>query len=210
MLQLTPPESGETIAILHTNMGDITLRFFPEETPKAYENFITHAKNGYYDGTIFHRVIEGFMIQGGDPEGTGRGGESIWGGKFGQEFDPGLRHFRGAVAMAQSALPNSIGSQFYIVQSKEINPDFRNMYEKFLDEERENFPAPVLEKYLNEGGTPFLDFVHNPNGHTVFGHVIEGMDVVDEIAAVETAHGDRPYENITIKNITVKEGDGYA
>jgi peptidyl-prolyl cis-trans isomerase B (cyclophilin B) len=205
MLQLTPPKSGETIAILHTNMGDITLRFFPEETPKAYENFITHARNGYYDGTIFHRVIEGFMIQGGDPEGTGRGGESIWGDKFGQEFNPGLRHFRGAIAMAQSALPNSIGSQFYIVQSKEINPDFRNMYEKFLDEERENFPAPVLEKYLNEGGTPFLDFLHNPNGHTVFGHVIEGMDVVDEIAAVETAHGDRPYEIVVIKNITISQ-----
>lgn len=78
MNQLDKPVVGETVAIMHTSMGDISIRLFPEAAPKAVENFITHAQEGYYDGVIFHRVIEDFMIQGGDPEGTGRGGKSIY------------------------------------------------------------------------------------------------------------------------------------
>jgi len=218
MLQLTPPQKGETIAILHTNMGDISLRFFPEETPKAYENFITHAKNGYYNGVIFHRVISDFMIQGGDPEGTGRGGESIWGHGFGQEFSRNLRHFRGALAMAQSSLPNSIGSQFYIVQSSDIGGSYRNLYDELLTKQNdiidhdendnpvyghEIFPTEMLEKYLIEGGAPFLDYLHSESGYTVFGHVITGLDVVDAIAAVEKGQGDRPIEDVVIESVTV-------
>ena len=74
--QLEKPEKGEKIAIMHTSMGDIKIRFFPEGAPKAVENFTTHAKNGYYNGVIFHRVINNFMIQSGDPEGTGRGAKA--------------------------------------------------------------------------------------------------------------------------------------
>lgn len=73
------PAVGEKIAVIKTDKGDIKVRLFPEEAPKAVENFVTHAENGYYDGLIFHRVIKDFMIQGGDPKGTGTGGESIWG-----------------------------------------------------------------------------------------------------------------------------------
>ena len=76
--QFTAPQEGDTTAIIKTNMGDIKIKLFPEKAPKAVENFVTHAKNGYYDNVIFHRVIDGFMIQGGDPLGTGYGGESIW------------------------------------------------------------------------------------------------------------------------------------
>ena len=78
MNQLALPVAGDLVAIMHTNMGDISIRLFPDHAPKAVENFTTHAKNGYYDGIVFHRVIKDFMIQGGDPTATGCGGESIW------------------------------------------------------------------------------------------------------------------------------------
>ena len=116
--QMAMPEVGETVAILHIkNYGDVKVKFFPEVAPKAVENFTTHAKEGYYDGLTFHRVINEFMIQGGDPEGTGMGGESIWGEGFGTELDYELVPYRGSLCMAMSSLPNSIGSQFFITQA---------------------------------------------------------------------------------------------
>ena len=104
-------------ATLHTTMGDIEIALFPEYAPKTVENFLTHAQNGYYDGIIFHRVINDFMIQGGDPNGTGMGGESIWGAPFKDELSPQLYNFRGAVSMANSGVDTN-GSQFFIVQNK--------------------------------------------------------------------------------------------
>ncbi|CAG9462896.1 unnamed protein product [Pedinophyceae sp. YPF-701] len=101
-------------AVMHTTLGDIWLRLFPEECPRTVENFTTHAKNGYYNGLIFHRVIKGFMAQTGDPLGDGTGGTSIWGGEFEDEFDSSLRHDRaGTLSMANSG-PNTNGSQFFI------------------------------------------------------------------------------------------------
>ena len=84
--QLQLPKAGEEVAVINTNHGEIKIRLFPEVAPKAVENFTTHAKNGYYDGITFHRVMNDFMIQGGDPDGSGRGGESIWGAPFEDEF----------------------------------------------------------------------------------------------------------------------------
>ncbi|NLP46408.1 MAG: peptidylprolyl isomerase, partial [Epulopiscium sp.] len=115
-------QQGEDIAIITTNYGTITVRFFPDAAPKAVENFITHVNNGYYDGITFHRVIQDFMIQGGDPEGTGMGGESIWKEPFEDEFDVNYRNFRGAISMANSG-PNTNGSQFFIVQGAEVPED---------------------------------------------------------------------------------------
>ena len=92
--QTALPAAGDTVATIHTTLGTIKVKLFPEETPKTCENFITHAKNGYYDGIIFHRVIKDFMIQGGDPDGTGRGGHSIWGSPFEDEFHPDILLFR--------------------------------------------------------------------------------------------------------------------
>ena len=89
--QLEKPVAGDTVAVLHTTKGDIKIKLFPDKTPKTFENFTTHAKNGYYDGLIFHRVIKDFMIQGGDPNGNGMGGESIWGRSFKDEFTPELQ-----------------------------------------------------------------------------------------------------------------------
>ena len=96
-------------------MGVIKIKLFPEYAPKAVENFKTHAKNGYYDGLTFHRIINEFMIQGGDPNGDGSGGESIWGVPFEDEFSTEVLNYRGAF-MANSG-PNTNGSQFFIVQN---------------------------------------------------------------------------------------------
>ena len=218
LLQAGLPQDGDTVVTLHTSMGDIIIRLFPKEAPMAYVNFVTHAMNGYYDGTIFHRVIQGFMIQGGDPLGTGFGGESIWGHGFGPEYSPNLRHFRGALAMAQSQMPNSIGSQFYIVQSffldDEMYLEFRFALENqdmLLGENHVGdriYVSNVVSEdmanaYLAFGGTPRLDLAMNQSGHTVFGQVTTGMNVVDTISAVERNENDRPSEDVVINSVTV-------
>ena len=116
--QLAKPQVGETVAVMHTNHGDIKMRFFPEVAPKAVNNFIALAKAGKYDNTIFHRVIKDFMIQGGDfTNFNGTGGESIYGETFGYEISDYVLNIPGAVAMAHSAMPDSNGSQFYINQA---------------------------------------------------------------------------------------------
>jgi peptidylprolyl isomerase domain and WD repeat-containing protein 1 len=106
-----------TSAVLHTNYGDIHIRLFPDKAPKAVENFVTHARNGYYNSTIFHRVIRKFMIQGGDPLGDGTGGESIWGKEFADEFSD-LKHDKPYTVSMANAGPNTNGSQFFITTEK--------------------------------------------------------------------------------------------
>lgn len=113
--QTDKPAKGEQIVVMKTSMGTIKLRFFPDKAPLAVENFLGHAAAGYYDGVTFHRVIPGFMIQGGDPKGNGTGGESIWGKEFKNETSPALTHIRGALSMANAG-PDTNGSQFFIVQ----------------------------------------------------------------------------------------------
>lgn len=199
MNQLDKPAKGETIAVMHTSMGDISLRLFPDKTPKACENFITHARNGYYDGLIFHRVIWDFMIQGGDPRGNGTGGESIWGESFEDEPDVELHNYRGALSMANAG-PNTNGSQFFIVQAGTV-PE--QMLGQMADLRDQGFSAEVEERYRQNGGTPWLDF-----RHTVFGQVFDGMDVVDAIAAVPVGAQDKPRRDVIIQSITIKEYEG--
>jgi peptidylprolyl isomerase len=102
------------VVVLETNVGKIELRMFPKAAPLAVENFVTHVKNGYYNGLIFHRVIKGFMIQGGDPTGTGRGGESIWHKEFKNEYAPNLTFDRPFLLAMANHGPNTNGSQFFI------------------------------------------------------------------------------------------------
>ena len=193
-LQLKTPETGDTVAVMHTNMGDIKIKLFPDKTPKTAENFITHAKNGYYNGLKFHRVIKDFMIQGGDPLGTGIGGESIWGGNFEDEFDTELHNLRGALSMANAG-PNTNGSQFFIVQANEAPANMLEQMEELVDS---GFPRDIIEAYRELGGTPWLDF-----RHTVFGQVFEGMDIVDNIAAVKTVN-DVPCDDVIITSIDIE------
>ena len=193
--QLNPAQKGDTVALMHTNFGDIKILMLKEYAPKTCENFITHSKNGYYNGLIFHRVINDFMIQGGDPTGTGCGGESIWGRSFQDEFHPLAHNIRGALCMANSG-PNTNGSQFFIVQAKEVPVQMLSQMKQMP----ESFPEEIVEAYANMGGTPWLDF-----RHSVFGQVIEGMDVVDSIAATEVGPQDRPIKDVIIKGIEIEE-----
>lgn len=185
--QLQMPSKGELVAEMNTNMGMIKIKFFPQYAPKAVENFITHAKKeGYYNGLKFHRVMNDFMIQGGDPKGTGTGGVSIWGKPFKDEFSPNLHNYRGALSMANSG-PNTNGSQFFIVQAKSA----ANLSSATTQD--------IADNYKKLGGTPWLD-----NVHTVFGEVYEGMDVVDKIAAVEVnSRTSAPNNDVIIKSIKI-------
>ena len=220
------PAVGDTVAIMHTTMGDIHIRFFPEAAPKAVENFTTHAKNGYYNGLTFHRVMNDFMIQGGDPKGDGTGGENIWKTEgFEDEFDKKLMNIRGSLAMANSG-PKTNGSQFFINQAKpagtadqlkakfdyetqmkqyegyyqqyvqvygsqitDMYPDlisFINGMAGGISPDSRLVPDEVWDLYAKVGGNLHLDGAwRSSGGHTVFGHVYKGMDVVDAIAAVE-------------------------
>ena len=187
---------NEAAVKIKTSLGDITIKLFPEEAPLAVENFLTHAKEGYYDGIIFHRVINGFMIQGGDPEGNGTGGQSIWAGKddsidagngFKNEVSAFLYNIRGALAMANAGADTN-GSQFFINQ---------NPADASGQLSSGKTPGKIIEAYKN-GGNPSLD-----GGYTVFGQVIEGMDVVDKIASSETDSNDKPTTDITINSIEI-------
>ena len=237
------PAEGEKVAILHTNKGDIKLRLFPEGAPKAVENFITHIEQGYYNGLTFHRVINDFMIQGGDPEGTGRGGESIWGKAFEDEFDKKLLNIRGSLSMANSGA-NTNGSQFFINQAKaesfagKDSMDIGKLYAssiysyEYYVEYYKSFgqdfssvcsdvfsfislngglsplsylvPDEVWSVYEKNGGNISLDGAWRAGrGHTVFGQVYEGMDVVDAIAAVEVDSDNKPKEDVVITKAEV-------
>ena len=156
------------------------------------ENFVRLAQKGYYNDTIFHRVISDFMIQGGDPQGNGTGGTSIWGHPFEDEFSRKLFNIRGALSMANSG-SNTNGSQFFIVQNK-------NMPKRYI---KQMAPAGYSKEIIHaykQGGTTWLD-----GRHTVFGQVIAGMDVVDEIAKVKKNKMDRPITDVIINSINVEE-----
>ncbi len=194
--QVRTPVKGDIVATMKTNMGEIRILLFTDAAPKAVENFTTHAKNGHYNGIIFHRVIPDFMIQGGDPTGTGRGGESIWGSSFKDEFSVDYHNVRGALSMANAG-PGTNGSQFFIVQAKEVDAGLLAQMEQLSDR---GFPTECVEDYKALGGTPWLDFKH-----TVFGQVVEGMETVDAIAGVKTSFGDKPVEDVVILGIDVEE-----
>ncbi|AJK86666.1 peptidylprolyl isomerase [Lysinibacillus fusiformis] len=189
----TDVQAGEVLVEMNTTLGAVKIKLFPEFAPKTVENFLGHAKSGYYNGIIFHRVIQDFMIQGGDPTGTGMGGESIWGDSFEDEFSDKLFNLRGALSMANAG-PNTNGSQFFIVQMKHLPSDMLRQLQGA------GFPEEIIEAYAKNGGTPWLD-----HKHTVFGHVVEGMDIVDKIADVEKDPRDKPLEDVKIESITVFE-----
>lgn len=186
---------GTTVkeVVMHTSLGALKLALYPELAPKTVENFLKLAEENYYDGIIFHRVISDFMIQGGDPTGTGMGGESIFGEQFEDEFTPYLFNLRGALSMANAG-PNTNGSQFFIVTASQVPG---NMLAQM---EGAGYPEEVIYAYTENGGTPWLD-----QRHTVFGHVVEGIEVVDAIDKVETNPADRPLNDVVIESINILE-----
>lgn len=144
----------------------VKLELYPDIAPNTVNNFIDLVSRGFYNGLVFHRVIEGFMIQGGDPEGSGMGGPgySIPGEFARNGFNNTLRHLRGVISMARSSHPDSAGSQFFIMHD---------------------------------------DAPHLDGSYAAFGKVIEGMEVVDEIAATKTNPYDRPFKEQKIAKMTV-------
>ncbi len=199
--QFKEPNKGETVAEINIQeFGTIYVKFFNKEAPKAVENFITHSRNGYYDGLTFHRILDDFMIQGGDPTGSGRGGESIWGNDFEDEFSEELHPYRGALCMANSG-PNTNGSQFFIVQSeKTYDQDVLTQMMR-----KTTFDKKAIKNYGEIGGTPWLF-----ESHTVFGQIYEGYDVLDAVAGVELIDKDNgvPAEQVIIESIRIFDYEG--
>ena len=196
----TAPSKGDTIIIMKIkDQGEVKFRLFPEYAEKGVENFVELAKKGYYDGLTFHRVIKDFMIQGGDPLGTGSGGESVWGGKFDGGTDPHLIHAAGALAYANSGATSTDGSQFYIVTGQVYTKeDFSAMEQQGL-----SFTEQQKEVYAKAGGAPWLD-----GSYTVFGQVIDGLDIVFKAQNVKTGANDKPESDLIIESVKVGEYNG--
>ncbi|MGO2243849.1 MAG: peptidylprolyl isomerase [Pseudolactococcus laudensis] len=182
-----------TVATIHTNLGDLTVKLFDDVAPKTVKNFVELAEKGYYNGVIFHRIIRDFMIQGGDPTGTGMGGESIYGEKFEDEFSENVFNIRGALSMANAG-PNTNGSQFFIVQNENLPYDKSALV-------KGGWPEEIAEIYT-AGGTPHLD-----GRHTVFGQLAnaESFETLDRIATEPTGFQDKPENDVEIINIDVEK-----
>ncbi len=159
------PGPSNEYAVVKTSMGTVVLRFFPKQAPLAVANFKGLAATGYYKGVGFHRLIENFMIQGGDPTGTGSGGKSLWGAKFADEFSPELKFDRAGLLAMANAGPGTNSSQFFIT----------------LDGEHSK---------------------HLTGHHTIFGEVVEGMDVVNAIVKVPKSPQGKPNTPVTMDTIT--------
>lgn len=169
-----------------------------DATPQHQDNFVKLVEQGYYDGLLFHRVINSFMIQGGDPNSKDAPkGKALGSGGPGYtipaEFVDSLAHVKGALAAARTNNPQkaSSGSQFYIVDGRPVSEAELNQQEA---KSGFRYPSAIREQYLEMGGTPFLD-----QNYTVFGRVIEGLDVLDKIAKTSTGAGDRPIEDVWMK-----------
>lgn len=219
--QFEEPKKGDTVAAIEVkDFGTIRVKFFADKAPKAVENFLTHAKKGYYDGLTFHRILNEFMIQGGDPTGNGSGGESIWGKSFEDEFDESLQPVRGALCMANAG-PNTNGSQFFIVQAHpyeqeyveaileankiEKGKTFHDSYKIFMEAAYgTTYSDELVDLYMENGGTPWLY-----GAHTVFGQIYEeqSYDVLDSIAATKLKDEQNgiPEQPVVIEKITISK-----
>ncbi len=199
-INYTAPEKGEEVLVITIkDKGDIKIKLFPDEAEKGVENIKGLAEKGYYDGLIFHRIINNFMIQGGDPLGNGTGGESMWGGDFDGGTSDKLTHVAGAIAYANSGATSTNGSQFYIVTGEKMDDDTVELYAQ----NGIKVDDSTKEMYTNEGGALYLD-----GGYTVFGQVYEGLDIVFELQAVETDESDKPVEDVVIEKMTIEEYNG--
>ncbi len=230
--QLDAPVSGDVIAIIDTTKGVVKVKLLPEVAPKAVHNFVEHSLNDYYDGLSFHRVIDEFMVQSGDPKGNGAGGESIWGQPFVNEISTYARHFPGALAMANTNNNYSNGSQFYLVDNFTLPQSILDEFTMYT----ENQDVPIDSLYENEGleagdgeeGSPTEEDASNSPlvstlfpqviidkytelggapyldfGYTVFGQTFEGMETIEAISQVETGENDKPTEDVLINDITI-------
>ena len=193
-------QQKETVVVIETSMGTIKAKLY-NDTPQHRDNFIKLVNEGWYKGSPFHRVIKNFMIQGGQ----NADGRLDPGYKVPAEFRDNHFHKKGALCAARQAdqvnpQKASSGSQFYIVQGQVFDDKTLDLYEERLGKV---FSATQRQAYKTVGGTPHLD-----GDYTVFGEVIEGLDIVDKIAGVKTGYMDVPVEPVTIINVTIEKNCG--
>ena len=199
--ELADAQKGETIVTMKVKgYGEMQFKFFMKKAPLAVKNFVTLASNGYFDGQIFHRVINDFMIQSGDPTGTGTGGESIWGEDFDNEVCEELLPLRGSLCMANSGADTN-GSQFFIVQAK------ADTAKKGLEEGNVELTKKQQALFLDQGGYPSLT-----GSYTVFGQMINGYDVLDKISGCKTQDNgsgevSQPVKKVVIEKMTVSNAE---
>lgn len=197
VLVLGACQEKETMIEIVTDYGTMKAKLY-DSTPKHRDNMVKLIKEGFYDGLLFHRVIPNFMIQGGDPNSKGASPQQQLGsGGPGYTIDAeiGALHYKGTLAAARTGdnvnpERKSSGSQFYVVQGQPVTDQ---MLQQIGAQYGTTYTEEQIEKYKKLGGTPFLD-----NQYTVFGEVVEGFDVIDKIAAVQTAPGDRPVKDVTM------------
>jgi len=201
IINFTAPEIGEDIVVLTVkDYGDVKIRLFPEESPTGVENFTTLVKNGYYDELIFHRVVQDFVIQSGDPKGNGTGGDDCWGtGGFVQTISPKLCHVTGAVAYA-TATDKLNNSQFYIVTGSEVTED---QFSFLAQQYGKTFSSSVKDLYFTWGGQPYLD-----NDYEIFGQVFDGLEICLEIQNVSVDSNNKPKSQVVIEKAVVEPYDG--
>jgi peptidyl-prolyl cis-trans isomerase B (cyclophilin B) len=207
LFQLAPAQTTAYTLLIETSMGNMKCILY-EQTPMHTENFVELVKKGTYNGVLFHRVIKDFMIQTGDPESKNApGGDMLGSGGVGYtipaEFHPDLYHKKGAIASARQGdqtNPNreSNGSQFYIVQGEIFTDAQLDHFEKAGAHIRFTAEQRMLYKAL--GGSPHLDYAY-----TVFGEVVEGLEVIDAIAAVQTDRHNRPLKDVKVNKISILE-----
>jgi peptidyl-prolyl cis-trans isomerase B (cyclophilin B) len=195
LIEVVPPT--RCLLYIETPQGEMIAQLY-DATPLHQDNFLKLVGENYYDSLLFHRVINAFMIQGGDPNSRGAGPDTRLGsGGPGYttpaEFVDSLAHVKGALAAARTQNPQkaSSGSQFYIVQGKNVTDEDLNQVEA---NNKFRYPSSVRNEYLEVGGTPFLD-----QNYTVFGRLIDGFDVLDRIAGTATQPGDRPVTDVWMK-----------
>lgn len=203
LIGLMSCEKQATMVEITTDYGIMKVELY-DSTPKHRDNFIKLAEEGFYNDLMFHRVINGFMIQGGDPMSK----DAIKGMKLGiggpgylVDAEIGEFHYKGALAAARTGGPSnpdkkSSGSQFYIVQG---NPTSANNLNAMAAQKGYSYQQENIDKYIENGGTPMLD-----NDYTVFGMVVEGLDIIDKIAAVPTVPGDRPTDDVRMQVKVIK------
>lgn len=195
-LQFQAPSDGDTIAIFDTTAGEVRAVLYPDIAPMAVQNFTQLAQQGYYNGTSFHRILFGFVVQGGDATGTGTGGSTIWNNTpYPKEISDKLHHYSGALCAAFSPDTALSGlSQFYFVQSlpEKLTDDLKTQLQNA------GTRTEVIDAYDAVGGLPYLDYTD-----TVFGQVYEGMDVVDKLAQTEVDENGKPLEDAIVNSITI-------
>lgn len=195
----TMPADGEEIAVLSIkDYGTVKVKLFPEYAPKGVENFKGLAEMGYYDGLTFHRVLQDFCIQGGDPDGVGTGGSSIWGEDFEIEPSDKLYHFKGALAYARPQTGGN-SSQFYFVMGSAGNGVNEEIFDS-LASQGYKISKDVREKYLETDGAYWLD-----GQYTIFGQVIEGMDILEKINTVTADESGMPETPVVMESVKIEK-----